>query len=434
MTIEIELKFIATADAAANLADNLAQWPSEHSNGQKLSNTYFETADNQLRHWDMGLRIRGFGDSYEMTLKTAGQTVGGLHQRPEYNVALTEPVLDIQRLPAEVWPENTDLDALQQQLQPMFSTNFVREKWVVTYQNSEIEVALDQGDIVAGELSEPLHEIELELKKGQRDDLLAFAEELAKHDGLRLGSLSKAARGYALAKGNPPRELRPLPVLSVKPKTTVEQGMQSAFQLALSQWQYHEELWLRGNPEALGEIRIALETLRQTFSLYGSLVPRKASSALRQKLTALEEKLAEEQVDAAALCFSSFWLETQLMLTNWIVGMNWREFVDTKANAKLQGSFKRFSDIMLGRVSADLRETFSQVKHPNDYQDKLIRLKHALLSVHLLAGCYDAETVAAWIANWQQLQKGIQEKQEAWLDGYCRQAIKQPVFWKNSNA
>ena len=183
----------------------------------------------------------------------------------------------------------------------------------------------------------------------------------------------------------------------------------------------------------MGEIRIALETLRQIFSLYGSLVPRKASSTLRQKLTTLEEQLANDHVEATHLCFSSLWLETQLMLTSWIVGMNWREFVDTKANAKLQGSFKRFSDIMLGRVSADLRETFSHVKQPNEYQDKLVRLQHSLLSVHLLAGCYDAETVATWIANWQQLQKGIQEQQEAWLDGYCRQAIKQPVFWKNSH-
>jgi len=433
MTIEIELKFIITADAVTKLASHLVAWPCTHTAGQKLSNIYFETADGQLRSWDMGLRIRGFGDSYEMTLKTAGQTVGGLHQRPEYNVDIAEPVLDIHRLPAEVWPEGTDLAALQQQLQPIFSTDFVREKWVVTYQESEIEVALDRGEIRAGELSEPLNEVELELKSGHRDDLLAFAVELSKMNGLRLGSLSKAARGYALAKGNSPRALRPLPLLKVKPKATVEQGMQGALQLVLSQWQYHEELWLSGNPAAQGEIQDALETLRQIFSLYGALVPRKANSDLRQKLTELEAKLAEEGLDAASVCFSPLWLGTQLALTHWIVTAHWREFIDQKTDTKLQGSFKRFSDIMLGRISADLKDTFGQVKQLNEYQDKLTRLHRQLLSVHLLAGCYEETAVNTWLASWRLLHQGILDKQDAWLDGYCRQAIKQPVFWKNGN-
>lgn len=434
MTIEIELKFITTADAATKLASQLALWPHEHTSGQKLSNIYFETANGQLRSWDMGLRIRGFGDSFEMTLKTAGQTIGGLHQRPEYNVALNEPVLDIHQLPADVWPEGTDLDALQQQLNPLFSTHFVREKWVVTYGESEIEVAFDLGEVSAGELSEPLHEIELELKNGNRDDLLAFAVELAKMGGLRLGSLSKAARGYALAKGNPPRKLRPVPLLKVKPKATVEQGMQDAFLLALSQWQYHEELWLRGNADALGEIQEALETLRQAFSLYGALVPRKASSELRQRLTELEAALLEDDLDALSVCFSPLWLETQLALTTWIATTRWRDFIDSKTDAKLQGSFKRFSDIMLGRISADLKETFGQVNQLNEYQDKLTRLHRQQLAVHLLAGSYDDAAVSEWLGHWQLLRQAIIDRQDVWLDGHRRQALKQPAFWKNGNA
>lgn len=433
MTIEIELKFIAAAEAASKIADKLANWPHQHSAGQKLTNIYFETDDSQLRRWDMGLRIRGFGDSYEMTLKTAGQTVGGLHQRPEYNVALGQPELDIALLPADVWPAGTDVAALQQRLNALFSTHFVREKWVVTYLQSEVEVAYDCGEVSAGALSEPLREIELELKSGQRDDLLAFAAELATLEGLRLGSLSKAARGYALAHGNPPRPLRPVSLLKVKPKATVEEGMLSGFLLALSQWQYHEELWLRGVSGALPQIKDALETLRQVFSLYGALVPRKASSDLRQKLTVLEEALLEENVSAEKLCFSPVWLETQLALTNWIVTEGWRAFVDQKADAKLQGSFKRFSDIMLGRIAADLKETFAHVNHSGEYQDKLTRLHRQLLAVHLLAGAYQPDVVNSWLQSWQQLQQAIVSQQEVWLDSHRQQALKQAAFWKNGS-
>jgi len=431
MTIEIEVKFIATPEAAKNLSDRLAGWPHQHTAPLKLTNIYFETAESQLRRWDMGLRIRGFDDRYEMTLKAAGQTLGGLHQRPEYNVEIEKPELALERLPAEIWPEGCDLTALQQQLNPLFSTNFVREKWVVTYKGSEIEVALDQGEVCAGALSEPLCEIELELVSGERDDLLAFASELADLGGLRLGSLSKAARGYALARGNPARELRPLTVMKVKPKATVEEGMLAAFTLALSQWQYHEELWLRGNSAAQHEVRQALETLRQTFSLFGSLVPRKASNELRHSLTGLEEALLEEQVQAESLCFSPLSLRTQLALTNWIVTERWRGFIDAKADAKLQGSFKRFSDIMLGRIAADLKETFASVRQMNEYQDKLTRLHRQLLAARLLAGAYDAAAVEAWMQSWEQLAQAIVSGQEVWLESHSRQALKQAAFWKN---
>ncbi|WP_455811482.1 CYTH domain-containing protein [Pseudomonas graminis] len=433
MTLEIELKFIAAPEAAAKIASKLTTWPHEYTAGQALTNIYFETADSQLRRWDMGLRIRGFGDRYEMTLKTAGQTIGGLHQRPEYNVALDKPELDIQQLPADVWPAGTDIAALQPQLNALFSTHFVREKWVVTYLQSEIEVAYDCGDVTADDRREPLMEVELELKSGQRDDLLAFAAELATIEGLRLGSLSKAARGYALAQGNLPRPLRPVPLLKVKPKATVEEGMRASFLLALSQWQYHEELWLRGTSGALNEVKDALEVLRQTFSLYGALVPRKASSELRQKLTLLEEALQEDQLDAQTCCFSPLWLETQLALTNWIATERWRQFVDQKADAKLQGSFKRFSDIMLGRIAADLKETFAHLNHSGEYQDKLTRLHRQILATHLLAGAYDATIVNTWLQSWKQLREAIVGQQDVWLDAHRQQALKQSAFWKNGS-
>ncbi len=43
---------------------------------------------------------------------------------------------------------------------------------------------------------------------------------------------------------------------------------------------------------------------------------------------------------------------------------------------------------MLGRIAADLKETFAHVNHSGEYQDKLTRLHRQLLAVHLLAGAY----------------------------------------------
>lgn len=434
MTIETELKFIATSNAVEKLAATLAAWPHQYQAPRELTNVYFETDNNQLRRWDMGLRIRGVDKRYEMTLKGGGKTLGGLHQRREYNVALDKAKLDIAQLPAEIWPQGTDVVALQQRLQPLFSTHFQREIWLITFGGSEIEIAFDRGEVATEQLSESLFEVELELKQGQRSDILLFAQQLVTMGGLRLGSLSKAARGYHLAQGNPPRPVRAFPVLKTDAKATVEKGMVAALSAGLNHWQYHEEVWLRGDASAQDAVREALEALRQAFALFGAVVPRKASSELRQKLTLLEETLVHDDVEAQTFCFSALSVDTQLALTHWLAESQWQQWSDEKGQAKLQASFKRFSDIMLARINADLKETFLSVKQPNEFNDKATRLARQLLTVHLLAGAYSSEAVAIWLGRWQQLQLAIQSQAKNDLPWLAGQAIKQPVFWKSSSA
>ncbi|CAI2433746.1 Uncharacterized conserved protein [Serratia ficaria] len=431
MTVEIELKFIATSEAVAALPQQLAAWPNQHSAPQKLTNIYFETADNFLRSQDMGLRIRGFDDSYEMTIKTAGKVVGGLHQRPEYNVAIAAPELALERFPADIWPEGCDLAALQQALQPLFRTDFAREKWVVTYGESEIEVGLDQGEVRAGELSEALCEIELELQQGNTGDLLALANALAEHGGLRQGSLSKAARGYHLAQGDAARERRPLSVLKPAAKSSVEQGMIASFELALSHWQYHEELWLRGDAQARRSVMEAIALIRQALVVFGGLVPRKASADLRARLTALEPLLVDKTTQPQVLCYSAEYLQCKLALTSWLVTGAWRPFIDAKAKARLDGSFKRFCDIMLGRSAAELKEAFNRTLNDDEYQEQLPRLTRQVSALILLAGAYPDEQTGPYIDSWRELQLALAERRQGWYEASRKQALSHAPFWLN---
>ena len=431
MTVEIELKFIATAAAIAELPEQLAQFSSQHSAPQKLTNIYYETADNWMRSHDMGLRIRGFDDQYEMTIKTAGSVVGGLHQRPEYNVELKKPTLKLSAFPKEIWPEGCKVAALQKALLPLFSTNFMREKWVITYQQSEIELGLDQGEVVAGELSEPLSEIELELKSGNTADLLALAALIGQNGGLRQGGLSKAARGYHLAKGNPAREPRPLPVFKAAPKATVEQAMEGILALALDQWQYHEELWVRGDKAVRLSVLQAVEAVRQALVLFGGLIPRKASTELRALLTDLLPALEQKGADAQAVCYSPAYLKCKLALTSWLATQQWKPFIDEKAQKKLDGSFKRFADIMLGRTAADLKEAFGQPLDEDGFRDQLARLKRQIISFHMLAGAYSHEEYSPYINGWLELQQAILQQQHAWEDSARQHAVMMDAFWLN---
>ncbi|MCW9689509.1 inorganic triphosphatase [Proteus terrae] len=220
--LEIELKMSAIPAAIPHIIQRILTLPHQHSAPKKLTNLYFETTDNQIRRWDMGLRIRGVDESYEMTIKTAGKVVAGLHQRPEYNVKLEQPKLDLARFPAEIWPENTDLTLLETQLNVLFNTDFYREIWLVDFQNSQIEVVLDKGTIRAHQYELPIEEFELELKKGDVLDIIALATYLGEKGGLRLASRSKAARGYYLAKDKPALSLS---VVNLSPSDTTAQQL-----------------------------------------------------------------------------------------------------------------------------------------------------------------------------------------------------------------
>lgn len=430
MAQEIELKFIVKNDSVETLRQHLHTLTEEHVASSQLLNIYYETPDNWLRGHDMGLRIRGFDGQYEMTMKIAGRVIGGLHQRPEYNIPLTQPELDLARFPAEVWPDGVLPVDLQARVQPLFSTDFYREKWLINVGESRIEIGLDLGEVKAGEFAEPICELELELLSGEPADILKLARQLVNVSGLRQGSLSKAARGYHLAQGNAPRERHPTTILQTVAKASVENAFAAALELALSQWQYHEELWVRGNDKAKGDVLSAIALLRHTLALFGGIVPRKASAHLRDLLTQSEATITSA-VSADTAVWSAQSAMAKLVLTEWLVTQGWRTFLDEKAQAKFADSFKRFADVHLSRSAAELKKAFVQPLG-DSYRDQLPRLARDIDSALLLAGHYDRARAVEWLENWQGLQHAIETRQHIEIEHFRNTAITQEPFWLHS--
>ena len=429
MAQEIELKFIVAQDGVETLREQLNALEAKHTPAGQLLNIYYETADNWLRRHDMGLRIRGDQGRYEMTLKIAGRVVGGLHQRPEDNIPLDKPELALERLPAEVWPQGELPAALAEHVQPLFSTDFARERWVIQEGKSEIEIALDRGEVKAGEHQEPICELELELLAGETADLLRLAHRLLESGVLRQGSLSKAARGYHLAQGNNERPVTRLAVLPVAAKASVEQGLEAALESALVHWLYHDEIWLRGNAKAKAEILLAIARVRHALVLFGGIVPRKATTHLRALLNDADAVLLAADTADEAL-FRTEVVGAKLALTEWLVQRGWRPFLNEAGEKKIAGSFKRFADIHLSRVAAELR---SAVQHlaVEDAADQLPKLSRNIDSVQLLAGAY-GDAVAPWLENWQELQRAIEHDDRSVFEYFRRQALAAEPFWLHS--
>ena len=430
MAQEIELKFIVNSDAVDALRERLNTLGGEHHAPSQLLNIYYETPDAWLRGHDMGLRIRGENGHYEMTMKIAGRVTGGLHQRPEFNVALDAPELDLALFPTEVWPDGKLPAELASQVQPLFSTDFFREKWLVDVDGSRIEMALDVGEVKAGEFAEPICELELELLSGDTRAVLKLANQLVSQTGLRQGSLSKAARGYHLALGNAPRELKPTRILKVPAKASIEQGLEAALELALSQWQYHEELWVRGVKGAKAEVLAAMGLVRHILMLFGGNVPRKASAHLRDLLTQSEAIIASD-VSAISAVYSTQTAMAKLALTEWLVTKGWQPFLDAKARGKIADSFKRFSDTHLSRHAAELKTAFAQPLG-DQYADQLPRLTRNIDSMLMLAGYYDENVASEWIATWQGLRRAIAANQYIEIEHFRNEAIALEPFWLHS--
>ncbi len=174
------------------------------SRATPVDSVYYDTNESLLARNGMGLRLRQIGRRWVQTLKT-GDARGAFSTRGEWEVAAPDRKLDAARLKA------TPLDALLAAngtplLQPRFRTRFARTTWQHERDGATIEVALDDGEVVAGGGSrrEPILEIELELKAGEAGALFALALELAgggRRRPLALVPLaeSKAARGERLA-------------------------------------------------------------------------------------------------------------------------------------------------------------------------------------------------------------------------------------------
>ena len=195
MSNEIEIKLAVSDQVFNELEEHLKNFTCLVHKKQFLSNTYYDYPDHFLAKQKMGLRIRQEDQELTLTLKTNGEVVGGLHSRPEYNLLLTEKETPTNAQLRELYPFE---QLPSSTLQPIFSTDFNRTFWLVKFQQSKIEVAFDQGKIIAGKSEQPICEIEFELKFGNVQDLFDFVETLPFERDIYFSSASKAKRGYLL--------------------------------------------------------------------------------------------------------------------------------------------------------------------------------------------------------------------------------------------
>lgn len=277
MAFETELKLaIAAQDVPALLAHPLLA--AEPSKRQRLVNTYFDTPKRTLLARRIAVRERRVGRQTLLTVKTAGTVIGGLARRGEWEAPTTPGHFDFAALVDDTALADA-LQALAGTLVPVFTTDFTRRSWQLSYRKAQIEVALDRGRIHAstrdGPRSQPLLELELELKQGPADALFSLARQLGHSAHLRPVTASKAERGYTLFQG---RRAKPVKAETVALPSAVDpvEAFRRVALACLAQLQANEAGVLHSDDiEYLHQARVALRRQRAALRVFAPALPRK---------------------------------------------------------------------------------------------------------------------------------------------------------------
>ena len=291
---EIELKLAIDRQDAARLGRlPLVRDSAKHrAVTRRMYSVYYDTPERELQRTGAGLRLRREGARWVQTLKRGGGVEAGLHRRNELETRVPAQLLDYHALAASgVSPVFGD-PARRARLQPVFVADFTRTvRDIEPAPGTRFELCCDQGTITAGEASEPVSEIELELKAGPAEAMLDFAMALAQALPLRLEPRSKAQRGYALAEQVPAAPVKATaPVLDAS--MSPAQALRTIVFGCVTQLQANEAgVMAAQDPEYLHQARVAMRRLRSAFSVFRRGFPRAAFEDVVRELRWLDATL-----------------------------------------------------------------------------------------------------------------------------------------------
>lgn len=278
MAHEIELKF----DLAPEHVARLKACPSlaaHQARTGRYDTLYYDTPDGALRRAGCSLRVRRAGRRFVQSVKRKRGAAAGLFVRQEWERETAGLAVDRDAL------ATTPLKRLLAgPLEPTIRTRFRRTAWQLVRGDSRVEVVLDEGRVTAGRAGAPLCELELELVAGKPRALFELAEEIGRAVPLRLGVLTKAGRGQALAERSLGRPARAEPV-ALAAGTAEGEAFRAVAHACLRHYRLNEIVLLGArDAEALHQARIALRRLRSAFSLFRPTARGKDYQALRDEL------------------------------------------------------------------------------------------------------------------------------------------------------
>ena len=206
MEIELKYKVESVEKYEKILSDMWVRSHAEFAEPEvvRMKAAYFDTEDHTLIRHNVAFRIRSEGDRTLATLKWCDddESVSGLYIRSEINIPVVDQACFFHPDPS-IFNESTEgkdlLDLIDERpLSNVFDMIFTRKRFRIDYGQSILELALDDGVIVAGDESTAIRELEIEIYSGNKEDLLVVGKKIADRYNLVPELKTKFARGVEL--------------------------------------------------------------------------------------------------------------------------------------------------------------------------------------------------------------------------------------------
>jgi inorganic triphosphatase YgiF len=306
---EIELKLLVDADRMAhfNAAPVIAANARNKGSRKHLKSVYYDTPERLLRRNGLSLRVRQSGARFVQTVKT--DAADDPLRRGEWEASVPSLAPDL-ALAMPFIPEKLRSSLEAHPLEAVFTADIHRHARMIDLPTGTVEIAFDQGELIAGDHSLPVSEIELELKSGSASTIYEIALRLAEHGAVKPSILTKSARGFDLAADKPPTARRPRK-LRLDASVTLDEAfatiLRSCFLHLLQSLPAAED---GRNPEGVHQLRVSLRRLRSALDLMRSVGALSNLDALRSEAKWLAQDLS------AARDWDVFQLETLPTIAN----------------------------------------------------------------------------------------------------------------------
>ncbi|MBA5778961.1 CYTH and CHAD domain-containing protein [Stappia sp. F7233] len=293
---ETELKIELDGDALRRLKRKAL--PQGFTSGQTVTRTlrsiYFDTPDQALKRAKWSLRVRRVGRNWVQTIKRGTGLSGGLSSPKETEVRVSGPMPDFARIGDPELVEQLNGLINGHDLVPQFETVIRRNARQISGEDgTSIELAIDSGEIVAGECRSEIGEAEFELKAGNPGQLFKLAKGLLNEHPVRFSGQSKAERGYRLASGGEDAKLSaPAPKTAGDVKLAADQDAGTALatilQSCLDQIAHNRIATLDlDDPEGPHQLRIGFRRLRSAIKVFAPLLDDKDLKRFNEQAQAI---------------------------------------------------------------------------------------------------------------------------------------------------
>jgi inorganic triphosphatase YgiF len=288
---EVELKLEVPASAIDKVTR--LPWLSEVSDGpmkcEKLVTVYFDTARSKLREHGLTLRVRHAGENRLQTIKALKKGARGAFGRDEWEERIAGDTPDLKLAKGTVL-EPLATKKLQRKLKSVFETVVERTTLPIHSEEADLELAVDRGHIKAREASEPISEIEIELKRGDPSALATIAERLAQSAPVAYAAQSKPERGYALSADQAGKAVC-RSAIELDPEVSTAAAFQAIASSCLDHAAANERAVREGETEGIHQMRVGLRRLRAAISVFKELLPSPETEGIKLELKWLTEQL-----------------------------------------------------------------------------------------------------------------------------------------------